>query len=106
MLQQWFGPATYLDRFSSGVLRTLVLSPPSVLFWQAPNNNAKHYDDVLSRNTGVSWIRCALHQYLSGLAFSIDPTENIYLWSARCTNLMSLLATQRERGFAGYRMQH
>ena len=43
--------------------------------------------DVWSRHTGVSWIRCSLNQYLSGLAFAKDPTADVYVWSARCTNL-------------------
>ena len=38
--------------------------------------------------TGVSWIKCALNQYLSGLAFSIDPmTKSISGLSGRCTIL-------------------
>ena len=57
-------------------------------------NSSEHYV-VLSRNTGVSWIRCALHQYLSGLTFSIDPMADIYLGLARCTNV-SIGYTKRE----------
>ena len=44
----------------------------------------------------MRWIRCALNQHLSGLAFSVDPTAD----AGRQGVLISLLATQRERGFA------
>ena len=43
--------------------------------------------DVFTRVTGVSWIRCAKNQYMSGLAFAIDPEIDAYVWWGRCTNL-------------------
>ena len=35
----------------------------------------------------MSWISCAMNQYLSGLAFTLDPELDTYLWWYRCTNL-------------------
>ena len=56
------------------------------------------YNDIVSSIfTGVSWSRCALNQYLSGLVFSIDPTTDAYLWSGRCTNVS--VGSRKREGF-------
>ena len=61
-------------------------------FLTLPDNSSTFSEwisyDVFARVIGVSWIRCAKeNQYLSGLAFAIDPEIDAYVWSGRCTNL-------------------
>ena len=51
---------------------------------------------MLFTGPGVSWIKRALNQYLSGLAFSIDPTTKpISGLSGRYTILISWVANRR-----------
>ena len=45
--------------------------------------------------SGLSVIKCATNQYLSGLAFILDTTADAYLWWGRCTNF-SIGYTTRE----------
>jgi hypothetical protein len=55
-------------------------------------------DMEIISTTGISLIRCALNQYLSGLAFYIDPmVPTLSIWSAKCTNVS--LGHQKREGF-------
>lgn len=42
--------------------------------------------DVFTRVTGVSSIKCAINQYLSGLSFTLDSMADAYHWWGRCSN--------------------
>ena len=52
--------------------------------------------------TGVSWIKCDLNQYLSGLAFSIDPIYDKRLLLVDLGGVLTYqLDIKREGCFAG-----